>query len=230
MAESSTAASSDNAADDASVMSEATVADDIPFEALLADFLWCNIGFFLLPHDLLNLALTCRRFGAKTTEIDGMDINNLFNITGDDGKPQLSMMEYTASELVYGHVHLWVQANLSQFLLYYIIYYNLNINCTLLQCNCEDCFCGMTKFEIRGEFEYDYPFLGSKCSPWDCECGLIVCQIREDDIDDIVDVDDMEEDTVNVDDVADQYLRSMLEDEGSGQEYDEYYDKYNGDH
>ena len=156
-----------------------------------------------------------------------MDISNLFNITGDDDKPQLSMMEYTASELVYGHVHLWVQANLSQFLLYYILYYNLNINCTLLQCNCEDGFCGMTRFEIRGEFEYDYPFLGSKCSPWDCECGLIVCQIREDDI---IDVDDMEEDAVNMDSVADQYLR-MLEDEyPSEQEYDAYYDEYNEDY
>ena len=42
----------------------------------------------------------------------------------------------------------------------------------------------------------------------------------------------MEEDAVNVDDVANQYLHSMLEDEGSGQESDpyEYYDEDSGDY
>ena len=59
----------------------------------------------------------------------------------------------------------------------------------------------MSRFEIRKDFESENPFLGGKCSPWYCDCGLISCGIREDGV---VDVDDTEEDAINMDDVADQ--------------------------
>ena len=91
----------------------------------------------------------------------------------------------------------------------------------MLQCNYEDDNCGKTKFEIREEFESKYPFLGNICSPGHCECELMICGIREDDI---VDVADGEEDDVNMDDVADQYLHSMLKDEPEHPEPTEDYD------
>ena len=79
-----------------------------------------------------------------------------------DDNPELSIMEYATSKLVRGHVDLWISSTFSQFLIHYILYYNLHINCTQSQCNCGLDYCGKTRLKIRKAFESEYPFLGNK--------------------------------------------------------------------
>ena len=97
-------------------------------------------------------------------------------------KPELSIMEYVASDLVLGHVDWWISATFSPFLIYYILYYNLSINCTQWECTCDLPFCGNDKYDNHDDFEYEYPSLDKKCAPGSCDCDQIFCQIAEHDI------------------------------------------------
>ena len=110
----------------------------------LSDIIWSKIGSYLPPHDLFNLTLACKRFGKKVLEIDGL-------ILSDDNS-ELSIMGYTAGKLVRGHVDLWISSTFSQILIYYILYYNLHVNCTWSQCNCGSSYCGKTRSKIPGAF------------------------------------------------------------------------------
>ena len=69
---------------------------------------------------------------------------------------------------------------------YRILYYNLGgINCTKWECNYEDDpYCGMVASDIHEELRAEYPYLGENCSQWLCSCGLVLCGIRDLDIED----------------------------------------------
>lgn len=174
----------------------------------LPDSVLCGIASYLDPKGLIQLAYTASRFGKKKQNIDvwkGMDLCD------EDGNPMMSLIEYVAYDLVKGYVDYWVFFSLPPLLTYHILHYNLcGINCTIGECNCEDDYCGWTKSDIREDIEYRFPFLGEKCYPCHCVCGLLLCGIMEDDFE-IVDSD---EDSIYIMDAevqeeADTYLRKL---------------------
>ena len=88
-----------------------TVGVDPTLHYVLCDIIWSYIGSYLPPHDIFHLALTCKRFGKKVAEIDRWMLSY--------DKPELTIMEYVANDLVLGHVDWWISATFSPFLIYY---------------------------------------------------------------------------------------------------------------
>ena len=77
-----------------------TVGANPDLHYVLSDIIWSVVGSYLSPHDLFNLTLTCKWFGKKVVEIDGLILSY--------DKPELLIMEYAAIELVLGHVDWWI--------------------------------------------------------------------------------------------------------------------------
>ena len=90
------------------------------------------------------------------------------------------------------------------------MHYNLGgINCTTWESNCEDDpYCGMVASDIHEELRSGYPYLDENCSPWLCNCGLVLCGIRDLGIED----DDTDEDfdiNMDLEAAVDEYQHSL---------------------
>lgn len=149
----------------------------------LGNDMWSIIGSFLPPKDLLNLALVCIRFGRKKYYADGeFTARSLM----EDVAFKLAM------DIMYGdwfpnkhkdHIDFVRSAPLSDFCIYYLLHYNISMNCTDSWCCCRTYACGKTRRELREELEGTCLFLGRTCTPECCECGTSYCGLKEDNLD-----------------------------------------------
>ena len=81
------------------------------------------------------------------------------------------------------------------------MYYNLGgTNCTVWECDCEDDpYCEMVAPDTHEELRSGYPYLDENCSPWLCSFSLVLCEIRDLDIE----YDDTDRDSdINMDSEA----------------------------
>mmetsp|Transcript_9596 Transcript_9596/g.21645 ORF Transcript_9596/g.21645 Transcript_9596/m.21645 type:complete len:253 (-) Transcript_9596:286-1044(-) len=193
--------------------------DNVHTWAGLGNDMWSIIGSFLPQKDLSDLALVCIRFGRKKYDADGeFTARSLM----EDVAFKLAM------DIMYGdyfpnkhkdHIDFVRSAPLSDFCLYYLLHYNISMNCTDSRCCCRTYACGKTRRELREEFEGTCLFLGRTCTPECCECVTSYCGLKVDNLDDpgygAMDIDDEYMTT---------QMRALLDEEESHEDPHDYSD------